>query len=360
MAPSTRIGAAHPIQVGRDRRSEEFWRGLKELLESYREKDDKKGATRRAAPEKETEPLEDKILNDTVAFIRAMANERGRNVAWAEKSVTESDSITEKEALERNVVEIIAADLGDLLSRLDGRVVKISGRTVTLRTAGAAIERFEMDQRERLLNILANPNIAYLLLMLGFYGLLFEVTHPGFGVPGILGAIFLVLALYSMQMLPTNYAGLGLIVLGILLFAGEALSPGVGALALGGIIAIILGSLFLFESSDQVIRVSLPLIIAFGTATGGITVFLLRAVIKSQRERVVSGSEGLLGQEAEALSDIPSYGEGQVSLLGEIWNAHTTRELRKGDKVKVTGVSGLKLEVEKIVIASPPQAGEAI
>jgi membrane-bound serine protease (ClpP class) len=230
MAPSTNIGAAHPVQMGREEQKRTIWDTLRDAIDDYRkqkeetktiekdkkeEKREKKDIVdhREDGDKKEVykadeDPMSDKILQDTVAFIKAIAKERSRNEEWAIQSVTESSSITEQEALEKGVVEIIARDEQDLLGQLDGRVVKIADQEITLQTKNALLSHIEMDYRQRFLNVLANPNIAYIFLILGFYGLLYEVTHPGFGAPGILGAIFLILAFFSLQTLPTPCAGL--------------------------------------------------------------------------------------------------------------------------------------------------------
>lgn len=364
MAPSTNIGAAHPVQMGDNapqqpnewgelRRLIEELKAGKEAGEAEKSADDTKSADAPAAESPTQEltpdenPMESKILHDTVAFIKSIAKERGRNAEWAVDSVVKSDSITSEEAVEKGVVEIIAKDDMDLLQQLDGRSVMLNGREVILQTQGAEIVTINMDSRQKFFNVLANPNIAYILMILGFYGLLFEVTHPGFGVPGVLGAIFLILAFYSMQTLPTNYAGLALLVLGLVLLVAEAFTPTFGLLTLGGLTCMILGSMLLFESVDPVMRVSKSAILAFSLTTTAITLFLLRSVIRAHRAKVHGGGEGIIGEVGEAQTDFQPAGKGKVLVEGELWNAVSADALRKGDEVAVKAVEGLTLKVGK-------------
>lgn len=364
MAPSTNIGAAHPVQMGgKGGKQRDLWDGLRELLEqaSRKKKEEGKEETlkREGKPEKEEEakeseaiepdedPMSSKILQDTVAFIKSIAKKRNRNVEWAIKSVTKSSSITETEALELGVVEIIAGSDEDLLEKLDGRSVNIDGKEIVLHTKKALVKRIPMEFRQKFLNILANPNIAYILMILGFYGLLYEVTHPGIGVPGILGTIFLIMAFYSMQTLPTNYAGVALILLGLTLFVAEAYVPGLGLLTLGGVVCMILGSLLLFDSSVPMMRVSLSLILSFTATTTGITIFLVRAVIRAHTKKAFGGQEGLLGIKGEVQKTISAGHEGKVFVHGELWNAIANKTIKKGEKIIVTEVDGMTLKVKK-------------
>ncbi|HLF17818.1 MAG TPA: nodulation protein NfeD [Candidatus Omnitrophota bacterium] len=360
MAPSTNIGAAHPVQLDQEKpsRSSE-WEDLRKLIEELKED---KGVKRESKKNSESEeplvadenPMESKILQDTVAFIRGIAEMRGRNEEWAIESVTKSLSITGQEALEKGVIEIIAQDDKDLLEQLDGRIVKIEGQEVTLQTKEANSEYLKMDARQIFFNILANPNIAYFLMILGFYGLLYEMTHPGFGLPGVLGAIFLILAFYSMQTLPTNYAGLALMGLGIILLVAEAYTPTFGLLVFGGLVCLILGSLLLFESVDPIMRVSISAILTFSASTAVITLFLVRAVLRSQRSKVKSGQEGLIGEIGVTKTDIEKSHPGKIFVHGEIWNATSDAPIKKGKPVEVLEVKGLTLKVGLLVKADPP------
>ena len=374
MSPSTNIGAAHPVEMGggekKEGKKERLWEGLQELLEAtHREKQNQKDLLDETGKNKDKSKSESvkskdsskspgesseeagqdvmssKILEDTVAFIRAIAKQRNRNIAWAIKSVTESSSITETEALELGVIEIIAKDEKELLDKLNGRVVTVNDKVVTLETKDAAIVNIEMDFRQRFLNVLANPNIAYIFLILGFWGLLYEITHPGIGVPGVLGAILLIFAFYSMQTLPTNYAGVALIILGILLFVAEIFTPGVGLLSLGGIVAMFLGSIILFDSSLPMMRVSMSLIWTFTLTTAGMVIFLLNAVMRVHRKRALGGQEGLIGEKGDVQVTIFPDKEGKVMIQGGLWNATADEEIKEGEKIIVDSVDGLLLKV---------------
>lgn len=364
MAPSTNIGAAHPVQLGREEKRKDLWQDLQELSKGLKEKPDlessplpppeKKIKTRSLDPAQQpnedktdSQILSDKILNDTVAFIKALAMQRKRNAEWAVKSVTESASITDSEALEKGVIDLIADDTRDLLTKIDGKTVSLNNRKVTLSTQNAAIHDIPMTPRQQFFNVLANPNIAYILLILGFYGLLYEITHPGLGAPGVLGTIFLILAFFSMQTLPTNYAGLALVILGLILFVAEALTPGFGFLALGGTASMILGSLLLFDTSVSMMKVSLSLILTFTLTTAGITLFLLRAVLRVHSRKTMSGPEAMVGETAEVQSPITPSTQGKVYVHGELWNAVSDQALAKGDKVKVVDIEGMTLKVKK-------------
>lgn len=357
MAPSTNIGAAHPVQMGGGKESEsDEWKEIKELLKDIKEERSsepkEEGEQAKSEPQKEEKlhadenPMESKILNDTVAFIKSIAKLRGRNVEWAVKSVVESDSITAEEALEKGVVEYIASNEDDLLNQIDGKVVSINGQDVTLNTKDSALEEIRMDPSKQFFNIIANPTIAYFLLILGFYGLLYEITHPGFGLPGILGAIFLILAFYSMQTLPTNYAGLALMGLGVILMITEAMLPGFGLFALGGIACLVLGSMLLFETADPVMKVSLYVIIAVALSTAFITLFLLRSVLRIRGQKVQGGKEGLLGETAEVVSPVSSQKGGKVFVHGELWDARSDQLIEKGQEVIVAQINGLTLSVK--------------
>ena len=365
MAPSANIGAAHPVQMGGTPpgRQSEDWEELKRLIEEIKQsKNDqqKEEAKKDSGPTEEPaqgikegeinadeDPMESKILHDTVAFLKAIAKERSRNVEWAVDSVVKSDSITSEEALEKKVVEIIAHSDEDLLNQLDGRQVVIDGTEIILQTKSASLVKIEMNSSQKFFNVLANPNIAYILLILGFYGLLFEVTHPGFGVPGILGIIFLILAFYSMQTLPTNYAGLALLVLGIVLLAAEAFTPTFGLLTLGGVVCMVLGSMLLFDSVDPIMRVSKSAILAFSLTTSAITLFLLRSVIRAHRTRARGGQQGLVGETGEAKTSLKPGQKGKVFVHGELWNAVSDEAIQAGEEVIVEAVDGLTVKIRK-------------
>ncbi len=336
MAPSTNIGAAHPV---------EFGIGPSHFKNSKTFGGDNDGDSQKDISD--DDPMKSKILNDTTAFIKAMAQKRKRNVEWAVKSVTQSDSITETEALEKGVIELIAKDEKDLLDQLDGKTIDIDGNTVTLHTKDAVIHRVNMDFRQNFFNTLANPNIAYIFLILGFYGLLYEITHPGFGIPGIAGGIMLILSFFSMQLLPTNYAGVALILLAVVLFIAEAKGAGMGFLTMGGLVSMILGSMLLFDSPLPMMRVSMSLVAGLSITTAAITIFLVRAVLRSHKRKVLSGKEELIGEEGVVYSETVSEKGGKVFVHGEIWNARAEEKIKKDEKIKVVALKDLSMKVRK-------------
>lgn len=350
MAPSTNIGAAHPVKLGG--RSRSTWSAIKDLIDSFlkRGKEDnaQEEEQKRTETEETSDIVADKILNDTIAFVKTLARKRNRNEEWAERSVSESLSITEEEALKNNIIEIIAKDEQDLLEQLDGKTVLIDNKKRTLNIKYSLIHYIDMNFRQRFLNVLANPNIAYILLLLGFYGLLYEVTHPGIGFPGIAGAICIILAFFSMQTLPTNYAGLALIILAVILFIAEVKAPGFGLLTLGGIVCMVLGSLILFESPSRIMRVSLTLVISFSLATAFITVFLVGAVVRAHKTKIVSGKEGLIGEIGQAETNINIGKVGKIFVHGEIWDATSSEDIKIGENIKVVKVEGMKLVVSSL------------
>ncbi len=309
MAPSTNIGAAHPVMSG--------------------------GSD-------ENNPMADKILNDTVAWITAIARARHRNEAWAKDAVTKSFSITQDDAIRQGIVDMQANNLDELLAKLDGWPVELGGGTRTLATAGAQVVRLPMTPRQQFLAVITNPNIAYLLMLLGTLGLIFEFTHPGVGFPGIAGAICLLLALYAFQALPVNYAGLGLMGLGLALLIAEVKVPGFGLLAAGGAVSLTLGSLILFDPA-QGLAVSLKIVLPVVLGISAIILFLLKLVVRAQRQPAATGAQTLIGAQAIAATDLsPS---GQVFLQGELWSAQATGPVRKGDPVTIIGIEGLTLRV---------------
>lgn len=355
MAPSTNIGAAHPVNLGGERRS--VYDVLYEWVRAFREKPGRTPAGEKTGEdEKQKSVPEGKIVEDSVAWARTIAEARGRNAEWAERAVRESVSQTDPEALELKIIELIAADETELLTFLDGREIKLAdGRLKTLRTRGAEIETVPLSARQKFLSVLIHPNIAYILMLLGFYGLLFEVTHPGFGFPGIAGFISLVLAFYAFQALPVNYAGFALMMLGILLIVGEVKMPGFGLFALGGVVCLFLGSVMLFETRDAFLRLSLKIAVPFVFGTAAVSFFLTQAVVRSHRKQVGTGPEALIGRrgivetEKETSREIEGHPyHAQVFVRGEIWRAACPECLRRGETVEVIGIRGLVLLVRRI------------
>jgi membrane-bound serine protease (ClpP class) len=315
MAPGTHIGAAHPVTLG----GEEG---------------------------KESKTMTDKIVNDTVSYIKTIAKTRGRNVDWAEKAVTKSLSITEDEAVQQKVVDFISPDLQSLLTKIDGKVIKFNGVTRTLHTKGAQPKPIQMSWRDRLLDIISNPTIAYILLMLGIYGIFFELSSPGAILPGVVGGIFIILAFYALQMLPVNYAGLALILFGIILFIAEIKVVSHGLLAVGGVISLLLGSVMLFRSPEEYMRVSLSVIIPAVLVSAAFFIFAVTKAVKARLTKPTTGMEGLVGE--IGIMATPTTPEGKISIHGEFWNAISDQPIEKGEKVQVVGVAQLKLKVKKI------------
>jgi len=313
MAPSTHIGAAHPVSLGEG---------------------------------KESKTMSEKIVNDTVSYIKTTAKARGRNVDWAEQAVRKSVSITEEEAVKLNVVDFISPNLQDLLNKIDGKILKFDGVTRTLLTKGIQPRSMQMSWRYRFLDIISNPSIAYILLMLGIYGVFFELSNPGAILPGVVGGIFLILAFYALQMLPINFAGLALILFAIILFIAEIKVVSHGLLAVGGVISLFLGSLMLIESPAEYMRISLSVIIPAVLVSAAFFVFALTMAIRARLTKPTTGMEGLVGEEGIASTSISP--EGKVSIHGEFWNAITDQNIERGDKVQVIGVTNLKLKVKKI------------
>lgn len=313
MAPSTHIGAAHPVTLGEG---------------------------------KESKTMSEKIVNDTVSYIKTIAKTRGKNVDWAEKAVRKSVSITEEEAVKMNVVDFVSPDVYDLLDRIDGKVIKFDGVTRTLLTKGIKPRSMKMSWRYRFLDIISNPTIAYIFLMLGIYGVFFELSNPGAILPGVVGGIFLILAFYSLQMLPINFAGLALILFAIVLFIAEIKVVSHGLLSVGGVISLLLGSLMLIESPTEYMRISLTVIIPAVLVSAGFFTFAVTKAIKARLKKPTTGMEGLVGEVGISVTDIDP--EGKVSVHGEYWNAFSDEKIEKGQKVEVVSVKNLKLQVKRI------------
>jgi membrane-bound serine protease (ClpP class) len=330
MAPATNLGAATPVQIG-----------APSAPSTQPEKPD--DADKDPQPEPGT-AMERKAINDSVAYIRGLAELRGRNADWAESAVRTAASLPASAALEQNVIDIIARDAADLLSKIDGRVVKVSSGELRLQTRGLVTERIDPDWRTRLLAVLTNPNVAYLLMLAGIYGLLLEGYNPGAVLPGVVGAICLLLALYAFQVLSVNYAGLGLMLLGLALLVGEAFVPSFGALGIGGIAAFVIGSIILFDTGVPGFEVARTLI--GGIALAGALLMLLLATYftRSRKRPVVTGAQQLLAEPAVALRDFAR--SGPVRVRGEIWNAVTRAAVKEGQRLRIVRVDGLTLEVE--------------
>jgi membrane-bound serine protease (ClpP class) len=287
--------------------------------------------------------MERKRVNDAVAYIRSLARMHDRNIEWAELAVRDAASLPAREALEMKVIDIVATDMDDLLAQLQGREVVVLGEPRVLDTAGMRLDTIEPDWRSRLLAVITDPNVAYVLLLIGIYGLFFEFANPGYVLPGVAGAISLVLALYAFQILPVNYAGLALVGLGIIFMLAEAFLPSFGALGIGGVIGFVIGSIILFDQETTGYAVSLPLIIALSLTSAGFFLFVVGAAIKARHRPVVSGQEEMVNARGVVIDDF--HGRGRIRIHGEVWDAESAVPLQRGERVRVTAIDGLVLRI---------------
>ncbi len=335
MAPGTNLGAATPVKIG----------GISPPAPAKREKD-KSDKDDQAAGDESEDAMQKKLINDAVAYIRSLAELHGRNQEWAEKAVRESASLPASEALKLNVIDIVATSTVDLLKQIDGREVSIHGQKRTLNTSGLPLIQIDPDWRSRLLSVITNPNIAYILMLIGIYGLIFELANPGAIVPGTIGAICLLLALYAFQLLPINYAGMGLILLGVALMVAEAFEPSFGVLGIGGVIAFVFGSIILIDTEAPGFGIDISVIITFAFTSALIFIFVIGMAFKARRRPVVSGLEELIGGTAIVINDFDD--KGTVTIHSEKWQAVSNVPLHKDQQVKVIDVKGLILQVEPL------------
>lgn len=334
MAPGTNLGAATPVAIG----------GLSPGQEPDSQADKTSDSDAEGGKGGKS-AMERKAINDAAAYIRGLAELHGRNADWAEQAVREAVSLQASEALEKNVIDLIATDVEDLLERMDGRVVAVNGREVTLHTAGLQVTELLPDWRSRLLGVLTNPNVAYILMMVGIYGLLLEFYNPGGLIPGTVGAVCLLLALYAFQMLPVNYAGVGLILLGIGFMIAEAFQPSFGMLGIGGVIAFVIGSIILMDTELPSFRIYLSVIATTAVATALALAAILGMALSSRRRAVVSGVDQMIGASARVLDDFEN-GQGRVFVHSESWRGRCRTPLKRGQNARVTAVDGLTLELE--------------
>jgi membrane-bound serine protease (ClpP class) len=314
MAPGTNIGAAHPVALGFG------GSGDKTMME--------------------------KVENDAVAYVRGIAKQRNRNEDWVERSVRKSESITAEDALKLHVIDYVAPNVNDLLAQMDGReVTLVSGKRV-LRTQGAEVRDLKMGTREKILTTLSDPNIAYILLLVGLAGLYFEFSSPGVILPGVMGGISLILAFFALQTLPVNYAGVALILLGIVFFIAEIKIISHGILTIGGIISLVLGSLLLFDSPEPALRVSWGVLVPAVVLISLFFVGVISLAVKAQLRKKRTGSEGMVGTKGYAVTDV--HGDGKVFVKGEYWKAFSERPIGEGRKVRVLEVQGLRVKVEEL------------
>jgi len=329
MAPATTLGAATPVQIGVPAPESGKGKGKGEGEEEE---------------EKQPPAMEKKVLNDSIAYIRSLAQLRNRNAEWAELAVREAATLTAVEAKEQNVIDLIADTPESLVAALNGREIQIGTRLVTLNTQGATIVAAGPDWRNRFLATITDPNIAYILLMLGIYGLLLEFYSPGIGVAGVTGGISLLLALFAFHMLPVNFAGAALLLLGAGMLVAEAMMPSFGIIGIGGAVAFVIGSIFLLDTDVQPFRIALPLIAAVTLVSGLFLSVVLGLIWRGRRQPVVSGKEAVVGAEVSALEDFAH--EGHVLLDGESWEARSEDPLERGQMAVVTAMEGLVLQVQ--------------
>lgn len=366
MAPGTNLGAATPVQIGGlpsqpdspedpttsdEETKNETPQQDKPAADNVEDTDDDTAASENPNLEKDRDSapktaMERKLVNDARAYIRSLAQLRERNVEWAERAVESAASLSADEALEENVIEIVAGDVPDLLEQANGRSVQLSGTEFTLDTADMTVEVISPDWRNQLLSIITNPQVAYILMLMGVYGLFFELSNPGALVPGVLGGICLLLALFAFHVLPINYAGLALLLLGLIFMVGEAFAPSFGALGLGGVVAFVAGSLLLWDETGPGFNVPLGMILGFALASAIFLIGLSTMLVRQRRRSTVSGGEGLLGSTGYALEDFA--GEGRVWVHGESWLAHTAYPVKKDEQVRVISRDGLTLGVQPL------------
>jgi membrane-bound serine protease (ClpP class) len=326
MTPTTHLGAATPVQMSGDD-------ATPEPVEDGAAEDDQPTGT----------AMERKILNDAIAYIRGLAERHDRNADWAEDAVVSAATLTASEALEMNVIEFIAEDREDLLAQVNGHEVRINSQTVVLDTSSVVVEQYEPDWRIKILSTIANPEIVLLLGMIGIYGLIYEASNPGAILPGVVGIICLLLAAYALQVLPVNYAGLALIIVGVALMTAEAFAPSFGALGIGGIAAFIFGAIMMFDSGVPGFGISITFVVTLAAVAALFLIWLMTFIIKLRRRGAVSGAESIVGGIGTATQDFT--GDGKIWLEGESWAARSTVPVSKDQQVIVTAMDGLTLVI---------------
>jgi membrane-bound serine protease (ClpP class) len=340
MAPATNLGAATPVEL--------VPAGGEPARPDKPAQPDKPDAAQPEAAKPAATPPGDpkmrKAVHDAAAYIRGLAELRGRNAEWAERAVREAVSLSASEALELKVIDLVATDLDDLLRQVNGRVIKMNGETVTLDTTHAVVERVQPDWRSRLLAVIGDPGIAYILMLLGIYGLIYEFSNPGMLFPGVVGGICLLLAMFALQVMPINYVGLALIILGIVMMISEAFMPSFGALGVGGIIAFVIGSVMLIDTDVPGYGIPWALIVPVAVTSGLFSFFVVGMAVKARARPVVTGAEQMIGAPGEILEDMEN--EGWARIHGEQWRVRGNVPLKRGDRVRVRARHDLTLDVE--------------
>jgi membrane-bound serine protease (ClpP class) len=343
MAPGTNLGAATPVEIGLGQQPEQG-RDQNGKSEGQRKPDKTTGGA--AGAPATGSPMERKQLNDAAAYLRGLAQMRGRDAAWAERAVRESVSLTAEEALKQNVIEYVAPDVPSLLAQLDGKTLTALGQARRLDTKGVVPVEFAPDWRTRLLATITHPSVALLLMSIGIYGLVFEFMNPGFVAPGVIGAICLLVALYALQLLPVNYAGLALVMLGLMLMVAEAFLPSFGVVGLGGLVAFVTGALMLIDTDLPGLGIPPALIGTLGLASALLLYGTARLALATRKRPVTSGAAALIGVTARVESVAQTGGrEGWIRIEGELWQAASGLPLSPSQTVKVVGRRGLTLDV---------------
>ena len=343
MAPATNLGAATPVSIGGSEPAPPAQAPAERAQGGKESKPSKEAPAPEPGPPMSAE--ERKVLNDSIAYIRGLAQLRGRNADWAEEAVRGAASLPANQALQQHVIDLIAPDITSLLTQLNGRETRIAGRTVRLDTIGVQVSWLEPGWRTRLLAIITNPEIAYGLLLIGIWGLLFEGYHPGGVLPGVVGVICLLVALFAFELLPTNFAGLALLIIGAGMMAAEFFFPAYGSLGIGGLIAFVVGSIILFSGAPG-IQVALPLIGGLATVGGLVILGIVYLATRAARTPVATGTQAMLGAVVEAAEDFAA--RGRVRFGGELWNACSAAPLKAGQAARVMKVEGLTLWVEPL------------
>lgn len=334
MSPATTLGAATPVQLGGTQSP------TKPALSDQDE------------PASPATAMERKILNDAVAYIEGLADLRGRNREWAAQAVRSAASLSARDALFQEVVDIVANDINDLLQQLEGRAVAVNDQDITMAFTNTEVIEYTATWRHEFLSIVTNPNVAYILLLAGVYGLFLEFSNPGIGVPGIIGALCILVALYAFQLLPINYAGAAIILLGLGLMVAEAMVPSFGIFGIGGIVAFVIGSIILIDTAEPAFQIAMPLIIAVAISSAVFIFLTIGMLLKNRRRKSVSGIETLLGQIAQV--EVPYGHQPMVRLQGELWRVEGDTRLKPGDQVRILSMDGLTLTVRK----QPPEKSD--
>ena len=338
MAPATNLGAATPVAIGAPGVG-----GKDEDDKADGKADGKAGKTGKGEGGGSSSAMTRKQVNDAAAYIRSLAQMRGRNAEWGERAVREAVSLSASEALKMKVIDLVAEDVPDLLKRLDGRKLKVSDTERVLQTAGVAAIAIEPDWRTRLLSVITDPSIAYILILVGIYALVFEFSNPGLVFPGVVGAICVLVALYAFHLLPVNYAGLALMLLGIAFMVGELFFPSFGSLGIGGAIAFVIGSVILIDTDIPGFGVPFSLVLGLAAASAAFLFLVVGLAMKARKRPVVSGREEMLGSSGEVLEDCER--EGWARVHSETWRITSAAPLKRGQRVRVTAMHGLQLHV---------------